>query len=212
MSLITTDRLEHSSSVLALHIYDIRQEISCVEEKISELTNELTFYQQKVTTLHHKMNEKKNMLHTLNSVKNFRNTQIKKDNAIKEKVQYVQHCMDYLNLYSQHVYMDEIYMMDEIVEYAHKLHFIRLMQEWMLVKSCYDIKHPNNEQEFHRFEMIYFNDENYIYLSDSNPRYIITFHDWTSIYEYQNAIGFCITSPVSMIDNMIKKEGYHLDL
>lgn len=206
MSLITIDRLEHSSSVLALHIYDIRQEMICVEEKISELTNDLTFYQQKLTTLHNKMNEKKNMLQTLNSVKNFRNTQIKNENVIKEKVQYVQRCMDYLNTYSQHIYIDEVYMMDEVIEYAHKLHFIRLIQEWMLLHACYDIKYPNNEQEFHRFEILYFNDENYIYLSESNPKYMITFHDWTSIYEYQNAIGFLITSSVFIIDSMIKKE------
>ena len=232
---MTTHALERNIHVLHVNIQDLKNEMASIESTVLELQHQLSCETAKLEVLRQRMGEKTNLLNTLEGIQSFRKREIEKDHELQVKVVYSFRCMEYLRTYSLNVYTERELLMDEIIEYAHKLHFIRCIQRWIVEQPLSHTEHdrsphapnamlleyPDDEQHYEMFEMSHALDEQYIYLcgrngSEQEPLttttekwvYVIPYERWHALYEYKNAVSFTIDSDATVLPTIVERVRY----
>lgn len=229
MSFVTLGALESTKEVLSLNIEDISKEIVSLERNMNELNVALTKCLHRSELLNYRLLEKKNMLHTMTQIMEYRQKQLENDRNIQAKVSYTLQCHNYLK---EHSSLDHHYdgmLMDEMIEYAQKLHFLRLLQLWISSKcesAQLTFEIPTDESSFHEFELTHMKDEFSIVLSSSPHQTVtrclpsildeqtpvMTNHEevtipidkWYEIYVYRDGLtGFSIHSQTDYIDHLV---------
>lgn len=231
---MTTHALERNIHVLHINIQDLKNEMASIENTVLELQHQLSCETAKLEVLRQRMNEKTNLLHTLEGIQSFRKREIEQDHELQLKVVYSFRCMEYLRTYSLNVYSERELLMDEMIEYAHKLHFIRCIQRWIVEQPLSHVHHdrfphapnamlleyPEDEQHYDMFEMSHALDEQYVYLcsrnhTDQDPStmsdkwvYVIPYERWHALYEYKNEMSFTIDSDAGVLPTIVERIPY----
>jgi hypothetical protein len=229
MSFVTIGALESTTEMLSLNIEDISKELVSLERNMKELDVALTKCLQRSELLNHRLLEKKNMLHTMTQLINYRQKQLDNDRSIQEKVSYALQCNAYLKEHSSVDHHYEGMLMDETIEYAQKLHFLRLMQLWIssrCERTPISFEIPKDETCFHEFEMTHMKDEFSIILSskpstssrcyspsilveethtlNKDVELVVPIDKWYEMYVYRDGLtGFSIHCLVDYIDHLV---------
>lgn len=209
MSHMNLSVIETNVHKLSIDIRDLENEVQTTRDFIQELTNSLARQNIRLHQLETRIHEKKNMIDTLCHVRDHRTAKLQCENEWRSKIRYVNDCQRYLMEHSQHKYNPQDMTFQEIIEYAHKLHLIRCMSEWIRDRQgdVHQIDFPLTEMDFEIFEArnIVGDDNIRILQEDTMVGYIIPLKVWYDLFEMQNEDGFTVRSDVSVIDRLIKQ-------
>jgi len=208
MSLIRTTTLERNIHILQLRIQDLKSEYSTLEDTIKQLQTEISYSQNRLEKIMTMISSKQTLLKTLEYVHIIRQEQIQTDRNLIEKVLYALKCQDYLKQFSTNVHQD--LLMDEMIEYAHKLHFIHCLQEWQSPTPS----HPKDECSFYEYELEHLIDNQYILfipppLDEEHGLHTplkMSIEHWFSLPNFHNPLNFSIFSHSSSLNQFIFKE------
>jgi hypothetical protein len=210
MSLASLSIVETNINKLAVDIRDLENEVETNKDFIQEITSSLSRQNIRLHQLETRIKEKRNMMKTLCGLRDDRQNRLQKQNELKLKFLYTESCQEYLLEFSNHRFLFEEMMSDEIIEYAHKLHFILCLQQWLSV--CHpeyynEFDLPTSEFDFDAFEVrnVCAEDKVCIGHKSSLIGYIIFIEVWYSLYEYNNEQNFNIKSPPSIMNDVFKQ-------
>lgn len=213
MSLASLSIVETNISKLAVDIRDLENEVDTTKDFIQEITTSLSRQNSRLYQLETRIKEKRNMLRTLCSLRDDRKDRLQKQNELKLKFVYSDSCQEYLTEFSNHRFLFDEMMSDEIIEYAHKLHIIRCLRQWL--SECHPEYYdqfdlPTSEFDFDAFEVrnVCAEDKVCIGHQSSLIGYIIPLEVWYSLNEYDNDQQFNIKSPPSMMNNVFKQMSF----
>lgn len=205
MSLIKTTTLERNIHILQLGIQDLKNEYSSLEDQIKQLQTQIHHHQNRLDKIITTLSSKQTLLKTLEYVHQIRQEQIKTDREIIDKVLYSLQCQDFLNQFSSNIHQDLI--MDEIIEYAHKLHFIHCFQQLFSPPPS----HPQDEYSFHEYEMQHMIDNQYITFTTNHldeehgiQTLKMSIEHWFAFPEYNNKLPFSIHSHFTSLNQFIQ--------
>lgn len=211
MSLMTASALERNMHILHINLQDLKNEIQSVETIVEQLHHDLSIHTTKLQGLQQRLSEKSHLLRMLEQIQSFRREEIRRDHDLQLRVVYGLRCLDYLRTYSTNVYYEHDLMTDEAIEYAHKLHFVRCLQQWSVQEMSSDIapiEHPKDEQDYYPFELTHALDERHIFLCSPTAvhrrAYAILHEQWHQLYDYANSIPFTIDSHASIIPSIVR--------
>ena len=201
--------IETNLHKLSIDVRDLENEVQTTRDFIQELTNSLARQDIRLHQLETRIDEKKNMIETLCHVRDNRTEKLRRENEWRSKILYVNECQRYLMDHSQHKHNPHDMTCEEVIEYAHKLHLIRCMSEWIRDRQghTHAIDFPSTELDFEMFEARNaMGDDNIrILQEDAMIGYIIPLKVWYDLFEMKNEDGFSITSDASVIDRLIKQ-------
>lgn len=225
--------IQRTMHALRIHLQDLENEIESTESMLEHLEHERVHHTSKLKVLAQRRSEKENLLRTFQQIHSFRQEEIHHDHTLRQKVMYSIRCSDYLRRHSNYAYKENELLMDELIEYAHKLHLIRSLPEWIHLQpndvlTC-PLEYPHDEQEYYRFELTHSKDECHIALgslplhsiwspictlpssSSSLPSpswthiYAIPHDHWHALYEYNNDVAFSIDTNASALSHIVRR-------
>jgi hypothetical protein len=176
-------------------IYDVNNELETTKCYLRHLETQLLQTQQQYELLQTQLQEKQNILKDWNILLKSKQNQIGKDKYNEKKILYSLRCQQYLTTFSEFNYNFEEMCCDDIISFAHKLHFILCLQNYTTPLEYI----PINENDFENFEKNH-NFEDNIYLS---PNIFINFVTYSNITEYNNSLSFTIDSDMSLLNSEI---------
>lgn len=226
----TTTTMERTMQMLRIHLQNLDHEIESIQSMLDQLEEEKTFQTSNLRMLQQRRSEKENLLRTFQQIQSFRQDELVQDQTQRHKVVYGLRCFNYLHRHSTYRYKENDMLTDEAIEYAHKLHLIRCLQQWSASSDYRGLYHPlhypKDEHDYYAFELMHNLTENHVVLcilpsvreslgmsttptlppSVPNPEpnaYAIPYEHWHALYEYGNDIPFTIDSGIDTLHNIV---------
>lgn len=214
MSLLSISLVEANVEKLNMDIRDLENEVETTKGFIQELTSSLARQNIRLHQLEHRIHEKRNMIQTLSAIRDHRKERLRHETNVKSKIVYIDRCQHYLSRHSQHVYSFHEMIFDEIVEYAHKLHLLRGLREWIGAFQVENqtIELPKSEMEMDIFESRNMMDDDKVVISSGTTTcHIIPLLVWYSLFEIDNEHHFTIESDISIFNHMIIQKPFDME-
>lgn len=200
--------MEANIQKILLDIRDLENEIQTTKDYVAELSNSLSRQNIRLLQLQGRLQEKNNMMTSLHLVVEDRKERLSNENTWKSRIIYGHACQKYLELNSNHNYPFVDMILEEVIEFAHKLHFLHCVKEWMIDCNL-EMSHelPSSEFDFDLFESKNIVDDDYIriYSESSLMNYTIPLKVWYSLFEMENECSFTIESQPSIMEKIVKQ-------
>lgn len=192
---------------LEMDVRDLENEVETRKDCVKELTSSLAREQIRLCELEVRVNQKQNMMQSLRVVQEHRKERLRQEHKLKHKMVYIQKCQEYLMTFSKQAYVYDEMVFEEIVEYAHKLHLMICVHQWIAM-SEHVLDFPDTELSFEAFEARALDNEDIRMMSYSSINrtagcYTIPVKVWYRLFELENEHGFTIFSDVAILEVLI---------
>jgi len=229
MSYISLQSLKSKINELQIIIFDTENEISSLQRRIQDMTLLLNESSDQMKMLNQLLKDKKNIYQDCLNIFQTRVELLKFDKQIKAKYTYMDSCCQYLVNHSSHMYHFDELTIDEIIEYSHKLHFIKCFETW-LDHSYENLKihrskifFPQDEFDFSSFEMKHVKNDDHILFSEEVDchyslhnefydkcqcdilyAYIMDISIWNTLSHFDNPEKFSIHSSFMIFNTILE--------
>jgi len=203
--MIDLEQIRNNIFELEIMIHDLETENKSKKIILQELEKNVVIMKQDIHNIENELMSKKIMMLDHKNVIQDRLQLLNEDKLNKRKMGYSIRCQEYLLHHSECQYKFDDYIIDEIIEYSHKLHLLRCISLWAKEHYQNITCMPKNEKEFEKFEIVNSVNEKEIYISS-----IYRLHTYVlyNLYEFENAHCFDIDSHYEIISSLLY---YHIN-
>lgn len=194
---------------LEMDLRDLENEMETTKDFVEELTSSLAREQNRLSQLEVRVDQKQTMIRSLRVVQEHRKERLRQEHKLKKKMVYIQKCQEYLMTFSKQTYVYDEMVFEEIVEYAHKLHLITCVHQWIDM-SEHVLDFPDTELSFDAFEARALDNEHirmwYSLFNGTGGCYTIPVKVWYRLFELENEHGFTIFSDVAILEELFHND------